>query len=111
MSGAVGNKGDKLFGGTFWTTQFFVHDFAKQTNKVDVGPFVVTTNVVGFAQTTIVEYGVNSTCVVVYPQPIAYIFALAINRNWFVVFDVIDRKWNQFFGEMVGTVGRKEFFR
>ena len=43
-------------------------------------------------------------------KPVADIFSLSVNRNRFVVFDIIDGKRDQFFRELVwpvivGTVG------
>ena len=52
----------------------------------------------------IMEYHINSTCMVHYIQPVAGILPIAIYRQWLAVANVIDKQWYQFFREVIWPV-------
>jgi len=73
-------------------------------DDVDVLPFVEAADVVSFGNLSVMENHVDGTCVVFDKEPVANVFALAVNRERLLVADVVDEERNQLFGELVRTV-------
>src|SRR5260221_14135327 len=61
-------------------------------------------DVVDFADSSAFESGENSAAIVFHVQPVALLFAVAIDRKGFVVERIRDHKRQEFFGELEGTV-------
>ena len=52
---------------------------AQQLHNIDIGPFIVTTNIVGFAHLAILQHQINTPAVIFDVQPVPDIQAVAIN--------------------------------
>ena len=53
-------------------------------NNVDVGLFVVSTNVVDFTDNCFAEYEIDCSAVILNIEPVADVFAVTIDRKRFV---------------------------
>src|SRR5258706_12810734 len=63
-----------------------------------------TADVVDLADSSPFESGENSSTIIFHVQPVALLFAVAIDRKGFVVERIRDHKRQEFFGKLVGTV-------
>ena len=72
--------------------------------NVDISHFVVSTDVVNLANSTLVNNKVDSTAVVLNVEPVANVNALTVNREWLVVKRIRNHKRNELFWEVVRTV-------
>src|SRR5258708_14153832 len=63
-----------------------------------------TADVVDLADSSPFENGENSSTIIFHVQPVALLFAVAIDRKGFVVERIRDHKRQEFFGELEGTV-------
>ena len=102
--------GNQVFGGAGRPFQLAVHDFAEQMNEVDVLPFIMPADIVGFSNSSFVVNEVDRVCMIFNIQPVADIFTLAVNRDQPVVFYIVYRQRDQLFRKLersviVGTVG------
>src|SRR5260221_14520247 len=61
-------------------------------------------DVVDFADSSAFESGENSAAIVFHVQPVALLFAVAIDRKGFVVERIRDHKRQEVFGKLVVTV-------
>ena len=104
MSGAVLDECNQLDTASFFTTEFAVHDITKKMNQVNVLPFVVTTDVVGFTFVRLMENYVDRHGMFFYEQPVSDIFSFSVNRNRFVVFDIVNGKRNQLLRELIRAI-------
>src|SRR3569833_1050460 len=104
MPGAVGYESYELFRFTGWPVQLFIHYGAKQFYQVNVHPFIVAAYIIGRPSFSIMEYYVYSPRMVFYTQPVAYVFTLTKNRDWFHLFDIINGQRYQFLRIMERTV-------
>ena len=86
VSGTVGYESDELLALALRTPEFSVHNIAQKPDEVDVFPLVVAADIVCVAIFTSVEYYIDSGCVVFDKEPVAYVFAFAVDRYRFVVF-------------------------
>ena len=104
MAEAVGNVGDEVEVFAFFATKESVNGIDDDLDDVDVLPFVEAANVVGFGYLAIVEDEVDGTGMVFYKEPVAHVFALAIDWQWLAMADVVDEEWDQLLRELVRTV-------
>src|ERR1700730_12250087 len=63
-----------------------------------------TADVVDLADSSPFENGENSSTIIFHVQPVALLFAVAIDRKGFVVERIRDHERQEFFGELEGTV-------
>src|SRR5258706_4370647 len=63
-----------------------------------------TADVVDLADSSPFESGENSSTIIFHVQPVALLFAVAIDRKGLVVERIRDHKRQEFFGELEGTV-------
>src|ERR1700738_5374029 len=63
-----------------------------------------TADVVDLADSSPFETGENPSTIIFHVQPVALLFAVAIDRKGFVVERIRDHKRQEFFGKLVGTV-------
>src|SRR5258708_34541007 len=63
-----------------------------------------TADVVDLVDSSPFENGENSSTIIFHVQPVALLFAVAIDRKGFVVERIRDHKREEFFGKLVGTV-------
>ena len=104
MASTVGNERDKVFVGTFRTSQQTVNGLDDNLDDVDVLPLIETADVVGLGNHALVEDEVDGTCVVFHKQPVADVFTLAVDGKRLAVADVVDEQGYQLLWELVGTI-------
>jgi len=73
-------------------------------HNINVFPFIKPAYIVSFPYFPFMKNEVNGTGMVYYVQPIAYVFAFAIHRKWFIIFDIVNTKRKQFFWKLVRAV-------
>ena len=104
MAEAVGNVCDEVEIFAFFSTEESVNGIDDDLDDVDVLPLVEATDVVGFCHFALMEDEVDGTGMVFYKEPVAHVFALAIDRQRLAVADVIDEERNQLLRELVRTI-------
>ena len=104
MAQAVRHVGDEVQVLAFGATQEFIDSLDDDLDDVDVLPFVESAVVVRLGNLPVMENHVDGAGVVFHEEPVAHVLALAVNRERFLVTDVVDEKRNQLFGELVRTV-------
>ena len=104
MSEAVGDVGDEVEVFAFFATKETINCIYHYLDDVDVLPLVEAANVVGFGYLALMEDKVASTGMVFYKEPVANVFALAIDRKGFAVADVVDEEGYQLLRELVRTI-------
>ena len=73
-------------------------------DNVDVFPLVEATDVVGFSNGALMEDKVDGTGMVFHIEPVAYVLALAIDREGLAVTDIVDEERDELLGELVRAV-------
>ena len=101
---AVRHVGDEVHVLAFRAAEQPIDSLDDDLDDVDVLPFVEAADVVGFGNLPVMENHVDGAGVVFYEEPVAHVFALAVNRQRLLVADVVDEQRNQLFGELVRTV-------
>lgn len=81
-----------------------IHGINHNLDDVNILPLVENTNVVGLSNNAFVENEVNSTSMILNEQPVAHVLALAIDRKWFAVTDVVDKERNQLLKELIKLI-------
>ena len=104
VSRAVGDVGDQLLRSPLGASQQAVHGPDDHPDQVDVPPLVEPADVVCFAVAPLVEDEVDGPGVVLDVEPVADILAPAVDRQRFVVADVVYKQRYEFFGELVRPV-------
>ena len=89
---------------TFWTSKQTINGVDDCLNDVDILPFVETTNVVCFGDSSFVEDGVDGSSMVFYVEPITYVLALAIDGKRLAMTYVVDEERYQFLRELIGAI-------
>ena len=79
VAGTVGDVGDEVEVFAFLATEETVHRVDEHVDNVNVFPFVETTDVVGLGHFALMEDEVDGACVVFHIEPIAHIFAFAVD--------------------------------
>ena len=100
MTRPVRHIGDELFGLSRRATKLLVHDPAQKPDQVDVTPFVMTSDIVGFTVLSLMENNINRLRMIDNPEPVTNILSLAINRKGFAVDDIIDKKRDELFRKL-----------
>ena len=107
MTGAVLYEGNQIFvpchAGRFFRNEFFQQG-ADGFDHFNIGFFIVTADVVGFADNTFGNNLIQRACVVFDKQPVADLHSVAVHGQRFAVERVQNHQWNEFFREMVWTV-------
>ena len=104
MAEAVGDIGDQSERVPFRIPENTIDGFNHYLDKINVFPLIEASDIIGFSYLTLMENKINGTGVIFDIEPIADIFALAINRKRLAVADIIDEQRNQFLGELIGPV-------
>ena len=104
MSRTVGDVGDELLRSPLGTPQQAVGDPDDDPYEVDVAPFVESPDVVGLAVAAPVEDRVDGPGMVLDIEPVADVFAPAVDRQRLVVTDVVDEQRDELLGKLVGPV-------
>ena len=73
-------------------------------DDVNVAAFVVAADIVDFADATLADDEVDGGAVVLDVEPVADVFARAVNRELLVGKRIDNHEWDEFFGKMVGAV-------
>ena len=89
MTEAVGNISDEVEVFAFFATKESVNGIDDDLYDVDVLPFVEASDVVGFGYFALMEDEVDGTGMVFYKEPVAHVFALAIDWQWLAMADVV----------------------
>ena len=101
---AIRHISDELHVLAFGAAEEPVNGLDDDLDDVNVLPFVESADVVRLGNLPVMENHVNSAGVVFHEEPVAHVFALAVNRERLLVADVVDEERNQLFGELVRTV-------
>ena len=104
MSLAVSNVRYQVHILALFATEQTVHGLDYHLDDVDVLPFVEAADVVGFGYLAFMENEVDGACVVNYVEPVANVFALAINRKRLALADIVDEQRNQLLRELIRSV-------
>ena len=82
----------------------FAKLLADQFYDIDVFHLVMSAYIVNLAYTSFVDDQVDGTAVILNIEPVADIFTLSVNREWFVVQSVGDHQRDQLFREVIRAV-------
>ena len=104
MPRAVCNVGNKVLARTLRITQQAVYRLDDNLDQVDILPLVEAAYIVRIGHTSLMEYEVDGTCVILHIEPVAHILTLAVDRQRTAVTDVVYEERDQLLGELVGTV-------
>ena len=104
MAEAVGDVGDEVEVFAFLASEESVNGIFHYLDDVDVLPLVEAANVVGFGYFALMEDKVDGTGMVFYKEPVAHVFALAIDWQWLAMADVVDEERNQLLRELIRTI-------
>ena len=104
MSKTVGDIGDEVQILALGTSEQTIDGLDHHLDEVDVLPFVEAADVVGLGDGALVEDEVDGTCMVFDEKPVTHVLALAIDRKWLAMTNVVDEERNQLLGELVGSV-------
>lgn len=100
---SVGHIGDLIAIGAR-LRHHLVEQIADGMNDVQILFLVVTANVVGLADHSCGDHGIECTRMILNIEPIADLVALAINRQRLAIQRIEDDQRDQLFGEMIGAV-------
>ena len=107
MAGAVLHEGNQIFvarhTGWFFGNEFFQQG-ADGFDHFDIGFFIVSTDIVGFADDAFGNNLIQRAGVVFDKQPVADLHPVAVHGQWFAVERVQNHQWNEFFREVIRTV-------
>ena len=81
-----------------------IKDIADIPDHIDVLHFIASADIIGLALRSVLYDGPDGRAVVSHVQPVAYVLAVAINRQRFPFQRVQDHQWNQLLGELVGAI-------
>ena len=101
---AVSNVCDEVEVFAFLASKEPINGIDDYLDDVDVLPLVEATDVIGFSYFALMEDEVDGTSVVFYKEPVAHVLALAIDRQWLAVADIVDKERNQFLRELIRAV-------
>ena len=104
MAEAVGNVCDEVEIFAFFATEESVNGIDDDLDDVDVLPHDTATAVVDSRYLPLMEAEVNATGMVFYKEPVAYVLALAIDREGLSVANVVDEQGYQFLRELVRSI-------
>ena len=95
MTETIGNIGNQIQVCSLWATKESIDSCDNGLDDINILPLVEATNVVCFCNSSIVEDGVDSACMIHYIQPVTNILALTIDREGFAMADVIYEEGNE----------------
>ena len=104
MAGAVGDEGDEVEIGVFGAAEQAIDGAHHEAYDVDVAPFVEPAYIIGVGDGSFVIDEVDGASVVHHIEPVAYVFAFAIDGEGAAVADVVDEQRDELLGELVGAV-------
>ena len=118
MTGTIGDERDEFLRATPHRPRTFrkpcskrrisahrvVHQLTYQADDVDVGPFVLATNVVHLTHSATLDHRVDGPGVIAHVQPVAHIPTVAIHRQRLAAKNIHDQQRNQLFGKVIGPV-------
>ena len=87
---AVRHVGDEVHVFAFGAAEEFIDGLDHDLDDVDVLPFVEAANVVRLGNLSVMENHVDGTCVVFHEEPVANVFALAVDRERHLVANVVN---------------------
>ena len=90
MAQAVRHVGDEIQVLAFGAAEELIDGLDHDLDDVDVLPFVEAADVVRLSDLSVMENHVDGTCVVFYKEPVAHVFALAVNRERLLVANVVN---------------------
>ena len=104
MSKSVSNVGDQIHIFTLLTSKKSVNSVYYYLYDINILPLVEATNVVGFSNSTLMEYKVYGTSMVLNKEPVTNILTLTINRQRLAIADIVDEQRNQLLWELIRTI-------
>ena len=104
MAGSVLNKSNQSTGVASECWPELVDDVANQLDNTDIGPLVVSTDVVRIAVCASGDDLPEGFAVVGHIEPIAHVHAVAINRDGLAIQDLLYDDRDEFLGELERTV-------
>ena len=104
MSKSVGYVCDEIHILAFLASEQTIDGINYHLDDVDVLPLVESSDVVCLSHLSLMEDDVDGAGMVFYKEPVTYVLAFAINREWFAVADVVYEQWDELLGELIRTV-------
>ena len=104
VAGAVGDVGDEVHVLALLTAEKAVDSVDDDLDDVNVLPFVEAADVVCLGNPAVVEDHVNGAGMVVDVQPVADVLALAVDRKWLAVADIVDEKRDELLRKLIRPV-------
>src|SRR5688572_7331143 len=104
MPGAVFYESDEFFISAIRTSKLLVHYPAEQPYHIDVLPLIVAAYIISAAVFCVVEDGVDGAGMVYHVQPVADIFASAVDREGLFILNVMNTKREKLLGAVVRTI-------
>ena len=104
VAGSVCNIGDKIHIFSLLSTDKTIDGIDKYFNNINIFPLIKSTNIISISHFTFMENGINGAGMIFYKQPIANIFAFAINRERFSFANIIYKKRDKLFRELVRAI-------
>lgn len=81
-----------------------VKDIADGLHHLNIQLFAIAANVVGFTQPTFLQDSENSCTMIPNEKPVADVFSVTVDRQFFPLQGVIDDERNELFGKLIGTI-------
>ena len=78
--------------------------FTNNLNNINVGHLIVTTSIIYFTDSALMNDQVNSTAMILYIQPVTDIFSLAVYRKRLIIQRICDHQRDQFLRKMVWSI-------
>ena len=104
MAKAVSDVSDEVEVFAFLASEQTVNGIDDYFDNVNILPLIEATDVVGFGYFALMEDEVDGTGMVFYKEPVAYILAFAIDRQWLAVADVVDEEGYQLLRKLIRPV-------
>lgn len=104
VAGAVGHIGDELLAGALGVAEEAVDGLDDHLHDVDILPLVEASDIVGIAGLSLMENHIDGAGVVHHIEPVAHVFALAIDGERLAVADIVDEEGDELLRELVGAV-------
>ena len=104
MPRAVAHMADQPLGAPLRAPQSLVHETDQGVDHLDILSLAVTANIVRLAYSALMVDQIYRRSVVIDIEPVAYLTAVAVDRQLTLLTDVIDEEWDKLLGVLVGAV-------
>ncbi len=104
MTETISDIGDEIKVCAFRPSELTVNRLDDGLYDVNVFPLVESADVVCFGDCALVKNQLDCPCVILHIEPVADILALAIDRKWFAMADIVDKERNKLLGKLIRAV-------